>query len=134
MGAMTRRRFLRYGAGAGAALAVPWLARVPAASAASGAGAEEVRRAGAAAGRRHRRRGAERNERVLVRSEGDQSRQLHPDLPPTPLWAYDDGSGLAGQSGSFGMAVVAQSGTPLRVEYTHSFRTRTRAGFRSTRG
>jgi spore coat protein A, manganese oxidase len=47
------------------------------------------------------------------------SRQLHPDLPPTPLWAYDDGSGLAGQSGSFGMAVVAQSGVPLTVHYTH---------------
>jgi spore coat protein A len=47
------------------------------------------------------------------------SRQLHPQLPPTPLWAYDDGSGLAGQSGSFGMAVVAQSGTPLLVDFTH---------------
>jgi spore coat protein A, manganese oxidase len=48
------------------------------------------------------------------------SRQLHPDLPATPLWAYDDGSGLAGQSGSFGMAVVAQSGAALRVSYTHA--------------
>jgi len=47
------------------------------------------------------------------------SRQLHPDLPPTPLWAYDDGSGLGGQFGSFGMAVVAQSGTALTVSYTH---------------
>jgi spore coat protein A len=47
------------------------------------------------------------------------ARQLHPDLPPTPLWAYDDGSGLAGQAGSFGMAVVAQSGTPLDVSYTN---------------
>ena len=46
-------------------------------------------------------------------------RQLHPQLPPTPLWAYDDGSGLAGQAGSFGMAVAAQTGTPLRVHYTH---------------
>jgi spore coat protein A len=48
------------------------------------------------------------------------SRQLHPDLPPTPLWAYDDGSGLAGQSGSFGMAVVAQTGTALDVNFTHN--------------
>jgi spore coat protein A len=47
------------------------------------------------------------------------ARQLHPELPPTPIWAYDDGSGLAGQSGSFGMAVVAQSGTPLDVDFTH---------------
>src|SRR5678810_1117307 len=44
-------------------------------------------------------------------------RQLHPNLPPTPLWAYDDGSGLAGQAGSFGMAVVAQSGIPVRMSF-----------------
>jgi len=47
-------------------------------------------------------------------------RQLHPHLPPTPLFAYDDGSGLGGQAGSFGMAVVAQSGTPLDVSYTNN--------------
>ena len=35
------------------------------------------------------------------------ARQLHPNLPPTPFWAYDDGSGLGGQAGSFGMAVVS---------------------------
>ncbi|MGC2354104.1 MAG: multicopper oxidase domain-containing protein, partial [Candidatus Udaeobacter sp.] len=46
------------------------------------------------------------------------ARQLHPQLPPTPFWAYDDGSGLGGQAGSFGMAVVAQSGTPLDISYT----------------
>jgi spore coat protein A len=44
-------------------------------------------------------------------------RQLHPNLPKTPIWAYDDGSGLAGQAGSFGMAVVAQSGTPLDITF-----------------
>jgi spore coat protein A len=47
------------------------------------------------------------------------ARRLHPQMPATPLWAYDDGSGLAGQAGSFGMAVVAQSGTPLQVSFTH---------------
>jgi len=46
-------------------------------------------------------------------------RRLHPHLPPTPLWAYDDGSGLAGQAGSFGMAVVAHSGTPVRASFTN---------------
>jgi spore coat protein A len=46
-------------------------------------------------------------------------RRLHPDLPPTPLWAYDDGSGLAGQAGSVGMAVVAHSGTPVTADFTH---------------
>ena len=46
-------------------------------------------------------------------------RRLHPQLPETPVWAYDDGSGLTGQFGSFGMALVAHSGTPLIVSYTH---------------
>ena len=46
-------------------------------------------------------------------------RHLHPDLPATPVWAYDDGSGLAGQAGSFGMAIAATTGTPITVSYTH---------------
>lgn len=48
------------------------------------------------------------------------SRQLHPQLPPTPFFAYDDGSGLAGQAGSFGMAVVATTGSPVAVDYTNA--------------
>jgi Putative multicopper oxidases len=47
-------------------------------------------------------------------------RQLHPNLPQTPLWAYDDGSGLMGQAGSFGMAVVAESGTALDMSFTNN--------------
>jgi spore coat protein A, manganese oxidase len=47
-------------------------------------------------------------------------RQLHPDLPPTPFFAYDDGLGLAGQAGSFGMAIVAHSGTALDVSFTNA--------------
>jgi hypothetical protein len=115
---MTRRRFLQYGAGAGVAMAVPWAARVPVARAATGpqlrkyvqpvplpgAGIVVATPSGA-------------NEYSFVQTEI--SRRLHPDLPPTRLWAYDDGSGLAGQAGSFGMAVVGESGTPLRVSYTH---------------
>ena len=118
MKAMTRRRFLQYGAGAGAALAMPWVARVPLARAAPagklakylepvplpGAGIVVARPSGV-------------NEYAFTQIEI--ARQLHPNLPPTPLWAYDDGSGLAGQAGSFGMAVVAQSGTPLAVSFTH---------------
>jgi spore coat protein A len=46
------------------------------------------------------------------------ARQLHPNLPPTPFWAYDDGSGLGGQAGSFGMALVAETSTPIDVTYT----------------
>jgi spore coat protein A len=46
-------------------------------------------------------------------------RKLHPQLPATPIWAYDDGSGLHGQAGSFGMAIAARTGTPINVSYTH---------------
>jgi spore coat protein A, manganese oxidase len=115
---ITRRRFLQYGLGAGAALAAPWSLRAPIAQAAKGSKLvkylERVPLPGAGivvatpSGP---------NEYSFTQTEI--SRQLHPDLPATPLWAYDDGSGLAGQAGSFGMAVVAQSGTPLSVSYTH---------------
>jgi spore coat protein A, manganese oxidase len=115
---MTRRRFLRYGAGAGVALALPWSARVPAAGALvggklvkyleplplPGAGIVVATPSGANA---------------YLFTQTEISRQLHPQLPPTPFWAYDDGSGLGGQAGSFGMALVAQSGTPLTVSFTH---------------
>ena len=47
------------------------------------------------------------------------SRKLHPALPVTPVFAYDDGSGLTGQAGSFGMVIVAQTGTPVNVSYTN---------------
>jgi hypothetical protein len=56
-------------------------------------------------------------------TQRDITRQLHPELPPTPIWAYDDGSGLNGQTGSFGMAVIAQSGTPLEASFTHQLPT-----------
>jgi spore coat protein A len=46
-------------------------------------------------------------------------RRLHPELPPTPVWAYDDGSGLGDQAGSFGLAIPAEHGTPVRVSYTN---------------
>jgi hypothetical protein len=80
--------------------------------------ADEVHPAGTASWERHRCCDPKRIRPVLVH-QTEITRQLHPHLPPTPLWAYDDGSGLAGQSGSFGMAVVAQSGTPLEVSFTH---------------
>jgi spore coat protein A, manganese oxidase len=118
MAGMTRRRFLQYGAGAGVAMAMPWAARVPVARAAAGpqlrkyvqpvplpgAGIVVATPSGT-------------NEYSFVQTEI--ARQLHPDLPSTRFWAYDDGSGLAGQAGSFGMAVVAESGTPVGVSYTH---------------
>ena len=115
---ITRRRFLGYTAGLGGALSLPWTVTMPEAQAAQGgklakyveplplpgAGIVVATPSGM-------------NEYSFTQREI--TRQLHPDLPPTPLWAYDDGSGLAGQAGSFGMAVVAHSGTPLTVNFTN---------------
>jgi spore coat protein A, manganese oxidase len=122
MSMVTRRRFLQYGLGAGAALALPWTATPTLAAATGrrltkyleplplpGAGIVVATPTGA-------------NQYSFTQREI--ARQLHPELLPTPLWAYDDGSGLAGQAGSFGMAVVAQSGTPLDISFTHNLPTR----------
>jgi spore coat protein A, manganese oxidase len=114
---VTRRSFLKCGAGASAALALPWTVRQayatrPARSLLTkyiqplpvpGAGIVVATPSGI-------------NQYAFTQREI--ARQLHPNLPPTPFWAYDDGSGLGGQAGSFGMAVVAQSGTALDVSYT----------------
>jgi spore coat protein A len=119
MQSIPRRRFLQYGLGAGAVLALPRSLRATAASAAPGgkltkyleplpvpgAGIVVTTPSGL-------------NRYSFIQREI--TRTLHPHLPPTPLWAYDDGSGLGGQAGSFGMAVVARSGTPLTVEYTNA--------------
>jgi hypothetical protein len=122
---ITRRRLLQYGLGACAALTLPWTSRISSASAAKG-------------DKLSARRGKLTKYMQPVPLPGDGivvatpsgpnrysftqreiARQLHPHLPPTPLWAYDDGSGLAGQSGSFGMAVVAKTETPVDVTFTH---------------
>jgi spore coat protein A, manganese oxidase len=114
---ISRRRFLQYGAAGGAALMLPQV-RLPSARAEGspplpkfmqplplpGAGIVVATPSGS-------------NRYSFAQTEI--TRQLHPYLPPTPLWAYDDGSGLGGQAGSFGMAVAAQSGTPLTIEFTH---------------
>ena len=118
MRGLTRRRFLQYGIGAGTALFVPGAAQMAVAPAANGGKlpkyVQRVPLPGAG---------------IVVASPSGPNeysfrqthiaRQLHPSLPPTPLWAYDDGSGLGGQAGSFGMAVVAHTGTPLTVSFTH---------------
>ena len=118
MRGMTRRRLLQYGVGLGTVLALPWTARTSLATAAPGGkltkylepvplpGAGVVVAAPSGANR-------------YSFAQTEIARRLHPELPPTPLWAYDDGSGLGGQSGSFGMAVVAHSGIPLEIEFTH---------------
>jgi spore coat protein A, manganese oxidase len=114
---ISRRRFLGYGVGATAALAVAGT-RPLSAGAATRLELEKFIQPVPVPG----------NGIVVAKPSGaDQyaftqkqiARKLHPALPETPFWAYDDGSGLAGQAGSFGMAVVAQSGTPLQVSYTN---------------
>ncbi|HSV15359.1 MAG TPA: hypothetical protein VLI90_13955, partial [Tepidisphaeraceae bacterium] len=113
---MTRRSFLKYGVGTGGLLTVPWVAAPALASTGRrltkyvepvpvpGAGIVVATPTSA-------------NQYAFTQTQI--ARRLHPDLPPTPLWAYDDGSGLAGQAGSFGMAVIAQSGTPVDISFTH---------------
>jgi spore coat protein A len=115
---ITRRSFLKCGAGASAALALPWTVRQvyatrPARSMLTkyiqplpvpGNGIVVATPSGM-------------NQYAFTQREI--ARQLHPNLPPTPFWAYDDGSGLAGQAGSFGMAIVAQRDTPLDVSYAN---------------
>ena len=122
----TRRRFLQYGLGAGALLALPATAR-------RGLAGSLTRRpaSGPAGGRLRKFREplpVPGNGIVVATPSGanqysftqrEIKRRLHPDLPPTTVWAYDDGSGLAGQAGSFGMVLAAESGTPLRVSYTN---------------
>ncbi len=123
MRTLRRRTLFKYGAAAGgAALLSPYLSRVPVADASMGGSltkyVEPLPLPGAGivvATPRSVRSGLTKYAFTQVPI----SRQLHPDLPPTPLWAYDDGSGLAGQAGSFGMAVIAQSGAPLQIDYTN---------------
>src|SRR6266536_2794883 len=117
MNMITRRSFLKYGAGASAALALPWTVRQafatpPARSLLTkyiqplpvpGNGIVVATPSGM-------------NQYAFTQTEI--MRQLHPHLPPTPFWAYDDGSGLAGQAGSFGMALVAVSFLMIRLTPT----------------
>jgi spore coat protein A len=114
---LTRRRFLYYSGGLSAALAVPW-ARLQAAYAGIGPTLEKYVQPLPLPGN-----GivvaTPRSDGTYAFTQTSISRQLHPLLPPTPFWAYDDGSGLAGQAGSFGMAVVARTGTPITASFTH---------------
>src|SRR5438477_970590 len=116
---VTRRNFLKYSVGASAALSLPWTVRQAfAAAGMGGALAKYIQPlplpgAGIVVATHT---GMNPNHYAFTQREI--MKQLHPDLPPTPLFAYDDGSGLAGQAGSFGMAIVAHSGTALDVSFT----------------
>jgi len=118
---MSRRQFLGYGLGTGAALALPWTPGARAASAAAGGKLAKYQQALPLPGH-----GIVVAAPTSPNSPTQYSftqtqifRQLHPQLPPTPVWAYDDGTGLSGQAGSFGMVVVAESGTPVRASFTN---------------
>jgi spore coat protein A len=118
---ITRRNFLKYGVGASAALSLPWSVRRAFAAMPAHSLLTKYIQALPVPG----------NGIVVATPSGmnqydftqiEIARQLHPNLPPTPLWAYDDSSGNLeeGQAGSFGMAVIAQSGTPLHVTFTNN--------------
>ncbi len=119
MNRMTRRRFLQHGLGVGASVTLPWTVGIPVARAAKGGKLRKYLEPLPVPGAGIVVATPTAPPNTYSFTQTQISRQLHPDLPPTPLWAYDDGSGLAGQAGSFGMVIVAQSGTPLDVSYTH---------------
>ena len=124
MAETTRRQFLQYSVAAGAVLAAPAAQRGLAAALKAG----QPRLGGGGLRKFRQPLPVPGNGMVVATPSGTNQyaftqreirRRLHPDLPPTPVWAYDDGSGLAGQAGSFGMVLAAQSGTPIDVSYTH---------------
>ena len=115
---ITRRRFLQYGLGAGAALTMPWASRTSAATAVRGGKLTKFVQPVPLPGKGIVVATPSGSNRYSF-TQTEIARKLHPQLPPTPLWAYDDGSGLAGQAGSFGMAVIARTGTPLEIGFTH---------------
>jgi spore coat protein A len=120
MAGMSRRQFLGYGLGTGTALALPWTVGVRVASAAVGGKLTKYQQALPVPGHGIVVASPTGGANSYAFTLREISRQLHPQLPPTPFWAYDDGSGLGGQAGSFGMAVLAQSGMPVRASFTHS--------------
>jgi spore coat protein A, manganese oxidase len=115
MNTVTRRRFLQYSVGAGAALALPSRIRRLSATSRLTKYVEPLPLPGTGI---VVATPTAPNQYSFIQTQI--ARQLHPQLPPTPIWAYDDGSGLSGQAGSFGMAVVAQSGTPIQASFTHN--------------
>jgi len=101
-------------------LFVPWAARVPAAGAAMGGKLAKYVQplplpgAGVAVAQ-------QTGSNNYAFAQVETAKQLHPALPPTPIWAYDDGHGsLAAQAGSFGTVVAAQSGTPVTMSFTNN--------------
>src|SRR5512146_2950524 len=115
MATITRRRLLQTSVAAGVVLGSPWaLGKTQATGRELAKYLEPVPRPGAGIVV-----ATPSSANAYTFTQREIRRQLHPHLPPTPIWAYDDGSGLGGQAGSFGMAVVAHSGTPLTMHFRH---------------
>ena len=98
MARITRRRFIQSSLAAGTALSLQWTVGTRDAHAARGGQLakylEPVPRPGAGIVV-----AAPSGANQYSFTQREISRRLHPDLPPTPFWAYDDGSGLADQAG-----------------------------------
>jgi len=111
---------MQYGLGVGAAVVAPWASGAPTARAAAGGKLVKYVQplplpgAGIVVATP-----TPTNPNAYAFTQRQISRQLHPQLPPTELWAYDDGSGLGGQAGSLGIVVVAHSGTPVDMTFTN---------------
>lgn len=123
MRTLRRRSLFKYGAAAGgAAVLAPWTSRIAPAEARSGGSLAKYLEplplpgAGIVVATP---RSVQGGLTTYAFTQREIARQLHPHLPPTPLWAYDDGSGLGGQAGSFGMAIVAKTGSPVRADFTN---------------
>jgi len=123
MRTLRRRSLFKYGAAAGgAAVLAPWMSRIPRTEAGHDGSLakylEPVPTPGAGIVVATPR-SVDGGVTKYAFTQREIARQLHPHLPPTPLWAYDDGSGLSGQAGSFGMAIVAATGSPVQAEFTN---------------
>jgi spore coat protein A, manganese oxidase len=128
MAQFTRRQFIQSGVAAGGTLGLQWATGIPLARAVAGGQLAKyveplpVPGKGIVVAKASALNAYSFTQRQIFR-------KLHPQLPPTPIWAYDDGNyidgstptdPLKGQAGSFGMAVVAQSGTPLTMRFTNT--------------
>ena len=124
MSRITRRHFLKYGAGGGAFIALPLAFQTRIAQAARPAGPIN----GALLRKYVQPLPVPGSGMVVADAVSPNAyaftqrlikRPLHPDLPATPLFAYDDGSGLTGQAGSFGMVIGARAGAPITMSVTN---------------
>jgi spore coat protein A, manganese oxidase len=116
MKGVTRRRVLQHAVGASAAIALPWGRQSANASPSLRKYVQPVPLPGAGIVGLDGTGGG-----PIAFTQTQIERKLHPDLPPTPIWAYDPGgSGIPNEAGSFNVAVVAKVGTALTLTFTNN--------------